>query len=520
MQQTWSDPGTGAGSLPPEPVENGRMTAGSVESGQILAGRYRLGRILHEYPGTVSWQAYDDALSRPVVAHVLDPGFASSSAVMVAARRAAAATDSRFLRVLDAMGENTPPFIICESVIGITLAELLARGPLTALEAAHIVREIADALAPMHTQGVFHRLLNPRTITITRNGNVKISGFLMDAALRSPATKPPPPWRDQEATDVRAMGKLLYACLVARWPIEIDLEQTRQWGLLAAPLTAPTTSGTRRWVSPAALSPRVPLPLNDICMQILTPRVLNPRVPNSRGDPDTLPTAEEIDQALGRVLGNAAADDQLQHRVIQLLGSRNDTPRSELDTVIPGLTGLSPSPPHVNSAASESDIATRTMPAVDGSTTGTVRGTAAPDGRESGSWRQVARPVRPAQPGPDQARHEDSGIGRAAGGQSSPGQHADGIARLGSPAVQADNSPSTIGPSGTILDTSATARPTSIWDERSRAYRLGRWLIPLFVVLMVIVSVTGMLHSCSAQAQEGHSAGGAVAAGAAPTPDR
>lgn len=213
------------------------------------------------------------------------------------------AVDSRFVRVLDAM-DGDQPFIVTEFATGITLRSLLAHGPVTALESAHIVRELADALAPMHAEGLFHRRLNPDTVVVTRTGNVKIMGFLLEAALAGATISSSDNWARQEAEDVRALGKILYACLVARWPIDPSLAQTSQWGLPAAPMSEPGPDGPH-WAPPSSVDPRVPPTVNAICIQSFDPR------------PDSVPlrTADEIVIALGRVLGTAEADEVLGRRI-------------------------------------------------------------------------------------------------------------------------------------------------------------------------------------------------------------
>ncbi|MFZ2624475.1 MAG: hypothetical protein WAX29_04445 [Propionibacterium sp.] len=533
MERTWAGSASGdsAPLRPPSTPE------------EKLAGRYRLERKLRERAGTVTWQAFDDVLSRTVIAHVMEPDSTAAAAVLSAARKSALATDSRFLRVLDAMDGDTP-FVICESVIGVRLQELLTRGALTSLESAHIVREIADALAPMHTQGVFHRRLDPQNVTITRSGNVKISGFLIDAALNARAPEPAPSWREQEAADVRAMGKLLYACLVARWPIDLDLEQTRQWGLLAAPLTSPAVSGERRWVPPATLSSRVSAPLDAICMQILSPR------PGS----EALRTAEEVDTALARVLGSAAADDQLEHRVALLIGSQTTqgAPGEQIAHPVSGSPGVrigpdEPAPAAVRTPATPGVPGrTSTMSSV-GAPSATLRtdavrtGTASETTLPSKAVPAGARPANPVSANPVSSNAVSSNaVPRTMGtrGLRAPGPRAP---------RSADATPTrTMGAVGGPQPARAPIRPMGRpggWhpdveqespripartnrrtpSEPSRAFRLGRWLIPLFVVVMVVVSVTGMLRSCGSSlaawpttSQRSHGGSATTSAASAP----
>ena len=70
----------------------------------------------------------------------------------------------------------------------------------------------------MHSLGLYHQRINPDTVIITPNGNVKIVGLLIEAALRPAAGTVVHGADTPELVDVTDLGRLLYACLVARWP--------------------------------------------------------------------------------------------------------------------------------------------------------------------------------------------------------------------------------------------------------------------------------------------------------------
>lgn len=536
--------------------------------GDLVADRYQLEAQLNDWPGGVTWRAVDRTLSRRVVVYIFDPASPDTSRVLDAARRAAIAVDSRFVRVLDAM-DSDEPFIVTEFANGNTLRSLLAHGPLTALESAHIIHEVADALAPMHAEGLFHRRLNPDTIVITRGGNVKIMGFLLEAALAGSAISSSENWARQEAEDVRALGKILYACLVARWPIEPTLAQTSQWGLPAAPMMAPGPDGPH-WAPPSQVDPRVPPTVNAICIQTFDPR------PNSV----PLRTVDEIVIALGRVLGNAEADEVLGRR-IAALPADEASGNAHIGLHAPGIDEL-PQRAH----ADDGEPTTQRIPPVSDAASSHQAGTAgtrtqrwdAPgdnpdwpfgpdDGASPGQAPRAAAtrtsltgvnppggttmdgspspaaamkntPVGTVQtfitalPATDDRDESESGativgspipggISSAAGNPSrddSRDGHRDddrragdrvrtvrsaGVSGAGTASVEAsgdDDDPDddlTIDVSGKLVgplpDRDAEPRRLA---EHSRAYRLSRWLIPLGVVLMLIIALTGMLRSC------------------------
>lgn len=281
-----------------------------VGPGVVVQARYRLEEELTVRYGTHSWRAFDQKLSRPVMLHLLDQNTERNTTVLKAARSAAAATDSRFLRVLDAVRgdeildgngqrlEGVGAYIVCEFVPGTSLEHLLATGPLSGLEAAWVTRELADALAPLHAQGLYHQQLNPDTVVVTATGNIKIVGFLTEEAmfpLRSDEDLPP------EQSDVRAIGQLLYASLVNRWPAPQSEAGRRHWGMVAAPMDG------HGWLTPRQLRAGVSPALDVVCDQVLN---LTPRTGASHID-----NASALNSALSRVLGTADAAADLEHRV-------------------------------------------------------------------------------------------------------------------------------------------------------------------------------------------------------------
>jgi len=280
-----------------------------VRPGRVLSGRYRLDEMLVPRAATQTWRATDQVLSRPVLIHLLPPG-QDDLQLLAAARRAAVATDSRFLRVLDAQpgdpatdgreGEDTEeavgPYIVCEYAPGLSLERLLAAGPLSALEAAWLVREVADGLAGMHEQGLYHERINPDTIVITATGNVKIVGFLLESVLAPVKQHPLIPSSDPERVDIADLGRLLYCTLVSRWP------GGQAHGMPAAPVDADGQLLTPRQVR-AGVSPA----LDTICDRILSP------VPRQREEP--LRTAQDVVRALNHVLGTANAAQDLERRL-------------------------------------------------------------------------------------------------------------------------------------------------------------------------------------------------------------
>jgi putative peptidoglycan lipid II flippase len=223
----------------------------TVEPGRQLAGRYRVEDLLAERAGARLWRAVDEVLRRSVAVEVLASDSSRATAMVQAARRAAVVTDGRFLRVLDAAEENGDVYVVREWAPGESLELVLAEGPLPHRRAAWIVHEVAEAVSVAHSAGIHHLRLLPENILVTDTGGVKIIGLATDAAIHGVDES------DPEAEDVRGLGRLLYAALVARWP------SGPECSLPPAPVEHD------RLLRPAQVRAGVPRQLDEVCARIL-----------------------------------------------------------------------------------------------------------------------------------------------------------------------------------------------------------------------------------------------------------
>lgn len=189
-------------------------------SGAVLGDRYVLQDQVSESLGVRNWRAVDTQLERNVRVELLPADDPRAEQFVAAARDSVIVRDPRFLPVIDIL-ENEQAFhaIVREWARAVPLHALLAQSPLTNRRAAEIVSEVAEAIAHAHERGVYHRRLTPHQILLKQNGGVRIIGLGVATALA------PPNHEDSDADlarysglDVQAIGKLLYACLVGRWP--------------------------------------------------------------------------------------------------------------------------------------------------------------------------------------------------------------------------------------------------------------------------------------------------------------
>lgn len=255
--------------------------------GTVLAGRFGLEDLLDDNDGARCWRATDQVLARSVAVHVLPDRDPRAEALLDAARSSALVSDPRLLRVLDAAAADGVVYVVHEWGSGVSLDRMLAERTLSPRRAAWLVKEVAEAIVTAHRSGVAHGRLLPENVLISESGSVKLVGFVIDAALRTPdgrrrATDGEPV--TAEESDVLNLAALLYAALVGRWP-----------GTEGSALpVAPTEHG--RPLRPRRVRAGVPRPLDAICEQVL----------NAEAHPGAAPihTAHEIQAALSDFVGD------------------------------------------------------------------------------------------------------------------------------------------------------------------------------------------------------------------------
>ena len=181
-------------------------------------------------------------LDRPVAVKIMAPavegtlGEAGIDMVRTEARSAARLAHPNVAGVHDfgtsARAGAEQPYIVMELVEGQTLSQHLAAGPLDWRIGVRICAEVAAALAAAHAEHVVHRDIKPANIMLTPAG-AKVLDFGIAAAVGTADADPDGPVMGTPAyvaperfdglpatpaTDMFALGTLLYHCLSGRLP--------------------------------------------------------------------------------------------------------------------------------------------------------------------------------------------------------------------------------------------------------------------------------------------------------------
>jgi serine/threonine-protein kinase len=156
-------------------------------AGEVLAGRYRVVAPLGRGGMGEVYRADDLALGVPVALKFL-PGPLATDPDRLARFRKEVAVARRVshphcCRVYDLAEADGQPFLTMEYIDGEDLAGLLNRvGRLPEEKGLEIARQLCQALAAVHEQGLLHRDLKPANVMLDGRGRVRLTDFGLAAA--------------------------------------------------------------------------------------------------------------------------------------------------------------------------------------------------------------------------------------------------------------------------------------------------------------------------------------------------
>jgi serine/threonine-protein kinase len=291
-------------SAPPLPVDGEALPRVPGYEVEAVLGRGGVG---------VVYRARHLRLNRPVALKMLLAGpYARPEELERFLREAEAVAGLRHANVVqlyDVGDADGRPYFTMELVEGGSLAHKLADAPLPARRAAALVTAVAEAVQAAHQSGIVHRDLEPGNVLLTPDGTPKVTDFglarrleggsgltLSGAPLGTPSYMAPEQARGDQAaigpaTDVYALGAILYECLTGRPPFRAETATATLQQVLADDP-----------VRPARLNRSVPRDLETICLKCLA-KAPRRRYPTAQALADDLRRFERGEPIAARPAG-------------------------------------------------------------------------------------------------------------------------------------------------------------------------------------------------------------------------
>jgi serine/threonine-protein kinase len=251
----------------------------SVEMPQVPG--YRVEDLLGHGGMGVVYRAWHLGLNRLVALKMLLAGpFArpqEQERLVREARAVAALHHPNIVQVFDVGDVQGRPYFTMELVEGGSLADKIQAAPQPARQAAALLATLADAIHAAHQSGIVHRDLKPANILFTKGGTPKVMDFglarrlegnegltLSGVPMGTPSYMSPEQARGDKgtigpATDVYALGAILYECLTGRPPFRAESGTATLQQIL-----------TEEPVPPVRLNPQVPRDVATICLKCLS----------------------------------------------------------------------------------------------------------------------------------------------------------------------------------------------------------------------------------------------------------
>ena len=158
--------------------------AGTTVPGRVLGGRYELGDAIGRGGSAVVYRARDRETGRAVAVKVFGPaaGGGPERRRQREMRLLSELDHPGLVAVLDAGVDGggdgfERPYLVVQLVEGTTLAAQRAQGPMPPARVTRIGRELAHALAHVHSHGITHRDVTPANVLLDGTGRARLTDF-------------------------------------------------------------------------------------------------------------------------------------------------------------------------------------------------------------------------------------------------------------------------------------------------------------------------------------------------------
>ncbi len=244
-------------------------------------GRFEVRGLLGSGTYAAVYRAFDPSLEREVALKVPHARTVSGAKALARffgeAKALAQLHHPRIVPIFEAGSTGETHFLATAFIGGTTLQKRLEASALEPMRAAHIAADLAEALGHAHRLGIAHRDVKPSNVLIDNDEAIYLSDFGLahrgDAALRlgidalvgTPAYLAPEQPTAEEipqlaSSDQYSLGVVLYQMLCGRVPF------------LGPPGLVVYSARNDDPISPRALRPDLPRPLERICRRAMSRR--------------------------------------------------------------------------------------------------------------------------------------------------------------------------------------------------------------------------------------------------------
>jgi serine/threonine-protein kinase len=148
----------------------------------MLAGRYRLEHEVAQHNSVHVYRAFDMETGRAVVIRTMEVESEEDMEALFRFQQEGVVISTlkhpNLWEVYSTFLDGSTSCIVAEVVEGRPLSELLQSAPLPLSQAKRVAYQVADALAYVHSRGVFHRDIHPDNIVVLEDDTVKIRAMV------------------------------------------------------------------------------------------------------------------------------------------------------------------------------------------------------------------------------------------------------------------------------------------------------------------------------------------------------